>query len=66
MKKLVLFFAVATAISFAACSNASKTQEQAPEAAQEQVEAPEAVVDEAVADSAAVEAAPEAAPAEAN
>lgn len=64
MKKLVLFFAVAAAISFAACSNANKTQEEAqPEAAQEQVEAPAPVVEEAVVDSAAV-VAPEVAPAE--
>lgn len=64
MKKLVLFFAVATAMSFAACSNANKTQEEAqPEANQEQVEAP--VVEEAPVDSATVEApAAEAAPAE--
>lgn len=71
MKKLVLFFAVAAAMSFAACSNANKTQEAQPEASQEQVEAPVApVVEEAPADSSAVEAAPaeaaaEVAPAEA-
>lgn len=48
MKKLMLFFAVAAAVSFAACSNANKAQE-AQEANQEEIEAPVApVVEEAL------------------
>lgn len=41
MKKLVLFFAVAAAVSFAACSNANKAQEATEEVAAEVVEAVE-------------------------
>jgi hypothetical protein len=57
MKKLMLFFVVAAAVSFAACSNANK-QEAAPEAAPAVVETPAEVVDTTavVSDSIAVEA----------
>ncbi|MDR2627493.1 MAG: hypothetical protein LBC40_05625 [Dysgonamonadaceae bacterium] len=59
MKKLVLFFAVAAALSFAACSNAPKQEEATTEPVVESVvpEAPEAAAVE-VAPEAAQEAAP--------
>lgn len=52
MKKLVLFFAVIVAVSFASCGN--KAEAPAEEATEEVVAAEEAVAT----DSAAVEAAP--------
>ena len=56
MKKLVLFFAVAVALSFAACNNAPKPEET-PEATQA-----EQVVNEVPAADEAAPAADEAAP----
>jgi hypothetical protein len=65
MKKLVLFFAVAAALSFAACSNAPK-QEQAPEEVPVVAEpAPEAIVaDTTTAEVPAAEVVPAEAPAQ--
>ncbi len=55
MKKLILFVAVVTAISFASCSN--KAKETAPEAeAPEVVEEQAPIVEEAVTDSATLAA----------
>jgi len=56
MKKLVLFFAVIVAVSFASCGNKAKTEAPEEAATEEVVAAEEAPV--AVDSTAAVEAAP--------
>jgi uncharacterized protein YcfL len=54
MKKLVLFFAMATMVAFGACS--SKTQEAAPAA--EEVTVEEVIIEEVPADEVPAEEAP--------